>query len=77
MAGVTNPDTPHLTALLTGRRGGLRGGWGGLRGGWAPASRAGMPAATVARSAYVRAANAWPIRASNSSLVPGPARRRP
>ena len=24
MAGVTNPDTPHLTALLTGRRGGLR-----------------------------------------------------
>ena len=62
MAGVTNPDTPHLTASLTRRRGGLRGGW-------APVGPAGIPAVTVAKSAYVRAANVWPIRASNSSMV--------
>jgi hypothetical protein len=60
-----SPEMPHLAALLTRRRGAVRGG--GTR-----AGLAGIPAVTVASSAYVREANVWPIRASNSSLVSRP-----
>ena len=58
MAGVTSPDTPHLTALLTERRDGSSAAG-------ACAGAAGMPAVAVASSAYVREASVWPTRASN------------
>jgi hypothetical protein len=45
----------------------------GSRVGWIPVSPAGMSAVTAASSAYVRAASAWPIRASKSSLASRPA----
>jgi hypothetical protein len=65
MTGVNNPDAPHMAALLTCRRGGLRSGR-------AAPGPTGMPTVAAASSASVRAASAWPIRSSNSSLVSRP-----
>ena len=45
----------------------------GIRAGRAATGAAGMSAVIAARSAWVREANAWPTRASNSSSVSRPA----
>ena len=45
----------------------------GIRAGRAATGAAGMSPVIVARSAWVREANAWPTRASNSSSLSRPA----
>ena len=61
-------QTPGLTGLLPVRRSGGRAGFGGP----ARSDPAGMPAVTAVSSAWVRAASAWPTRASSSPAVSWP-----
>ncbi len=62
--GTTIPNAHHAAAFPARGQPGL--------GGWTPIRPAGMSAVTSATSAYVRAAKAWLIRRSNSSLVSRP-----